>query len=203
MATTQKESKATKLALREAKIKEERLESLAKSVGEEYYVRAQLASELLENSSWIAAKHDGSVDAARKYLEEKYFLELSGSMALGQLVVIYKTFPDLNVWKRHRFHLTRLYAQAKEVQDRREPDREDVDEDTAAKPKGRRGRWSVTLTQFQAVQQERDELKAALSQARKAVEEKDRKIEELEQKVRELEQKHAKLEGHLEAMRSK
>jgi uncharacterized coiled-coil DUF342 family protein len=143
------------------------------------------------------------VDAARKYLEEKYFLELSGSMALGQLVVIYKTFPDLAVWKRHRFHLMRLYAQAKEVQGRREPDREDVDEDTAAKPKERRGRWSVTLTQFQAVQQERDELKAALAQARKAVEEKDHKIGELEQKVRELEQKHAKLEGHLEAMRSK
>jgi hypothetical protein len=199
-----------KRALREAQEKESQLQTLAQAVGERYHTRAKLAYELLGNIPWVEQKHKGSVSAARKYLEETYFLELSGSMNLGHLIAIYRAFPDRKDWEKYRYHLTRLYAEVKERQAAGPQNKEDVeedddeDDDTTASGgvRVKKSRRTATFAELEALRQERDELRAALTQERKASEEKDRKIGELEQKLRDLEQRHARIEGQLEAMRS-
>ena len=93
----------------------EQLSRMAGQAGELCYRRVALAAQLLADKEWLASDlFGGDKEAARQYLEERYFSDLCGAMTLGQLVLIYRSHSDIETWRQEGWNLQKLWAMNRE-----------------------------------------------------------------------------------------
>lgn len=179
-----------------------RLKELAGKAGELAFERVGLAAKLLADVHWLAEEfpvgtkeedgkrvRTGGEEAARDYLEQDFFGDLCGALTLGQLLKIYQRFPTLAEWKRHNFHLARLWAAALEVEAAEKPEPPKSERRKATVAMLEEAEESIQHWRAVAERQEREAVKASssLAEIRRKLEEKEREIARLQGRIEELE----------------
>lgn len=185
-----------------------RLKELAGKAGELVYERIGIASKLLADAAWIAEEfppgfkevdgkriRTGGEEEARDTLEADYFGDLCSALTLGQLLAIYTSFPDIADWRRHNFHLMRLWAEHLEKTGRSK-NKDETEPRTRWKELAEQAQED--LAHFKAVankqQQDASKLSKTVTELRQELAEKDRVIARLEGRIQELERM---LERHM------
>lgn len=152
------------------------LRNLANAAGANIYTRCQLASEILSDHEYIADVY-GDEGKARDAIEAECFADLRGFVSLGELVLIYRDFPDEGTWRSHRYDLAAMKAL-----------REQAHESPARGAE--RKSWK----------REAEQLQDKLDQADAMVEQMRSQRAEADSRVRELEIERARLLGRIEQL---
>lgn len=163
------------------------LMNLSETVSPSIYRMIQIAAAVFGDAAWIAEEHGGSSDAAREWLEKRYFGFLGGVLSLEKLIAVYESFPDESSWQEYRYDLRSmcdLHDQA-------------VNDDAGCDVKPERTKWKAEAARLaeEVIQLNRQlgEAKAALQDARS-------EIAQLKKIVDELRIANARMEGRLESM---
>lgn len=162
-----------------------KLKTLAGKAGQALFERAQLAAGALTDQEWVIREHEGNPDRARRYLEEECFPELTG-FGLDKLLVLLKTFPNLEDWRAHHYNLARLWA-----------------EHTGRRRQGqpRTGRASAKVKDLEEARETILRHEAAIHRSEDTMRAQTDRIRALEHENLTLRAQVARLEGQLEELR--
>jgi hypothetical protein len=163
-----------------------RLAELEHSSGLTLYERASLASELIDDRAWVAARHGDDEGQAYDWLATKYFRDLADWLSVEQLVTLYRKYPR-EKWEECHYNAKRLLAEWLE-QSRPRP--------AAADPAAPR----ATRAQLEEKEREVKELQAAVRRTQDQGREWLDEAAKLRGRVRELEMENAQLRGRIEEL---
>jgi chromosome segregation ATPase len=158
-----------------------RLKELSRQAGANIFERCKLASEVLQDTDWLA--QCGDEFKARDLLQAEYFRDLSGFISIGRLVELYEKFPLESKWKEYKYDLAAMDSLEREMS---------ATENDGLK--GVRTAWKPLAEKFEReVTDLRQDLQSAHQKARIA----NGEVEKLRGEIRELERENATLRGRI------
>lgn len=97
------------------------LDQLMAAATTNYYQRIALADQLLQDKQWILSEFAGNAHRAGAVLEKRYFHDLSGTLSIWNLLLIYRRFPTEEEWSKCNYNLRLLYELCKPPAQKRTP----------------------------------------------------------------------------------
>lgn len=153
-----------------------RLKQLARAAGEALFERAGMALDVLADAQWIADTYDGDRGKAEEMIAAECFPDLSMGGWYAKVLILRQTFSDMELWRKHKFNLARLWIEYEKKQKGEKPSVE------------RQG--PIPLKEHEKI---KEELKSAQYQMRKAKEE----ATNWEERCHDLERELAEAKGRI------
>jgi hypothetical protein len=160
-----------------------RLGALVRQAGVNYFERATLANELLQDKDWIAAALGGSDWKAVELLQAEFFHDLAGTIHLTDLIRLVQHWPDEKDWRAFGYHLGKMMKALKPAHKPR----------TYRRPKLKE--YEALLTRVKEVEYQRNTILSERDKLLKRVAEVEKENDRLKGRVEELEgliEKHFK-----------
>lgn len=162
------------------------LKKLASRAGDGIYQRLKLCAEVLRDDDWILMTFGGVLDDAVKALEDDYFPDLKSFVSLDICLVVYRAYPDREIWRQHSDQLGAMIAMHEEqsTQETKQSSRQ-------------RTNWKQVAAEEELIRKKAEQ---QVENLRDQVEMQRSELAELRSSLRDLEHERDRLLGRIEEL---